>query len=195
MAILLLVALLIQSVPSAPAASIQRPNFSGDWTDRTFFGRAPLGFINERSICQLPPEVSPRLTPAPDSLAEGDQVTPIGSFEGRLTIQQSDAQMVVGRTYSGTLGRGKYADVFKLDGTESVTTIGVVRSATRSRWEGASLVVDHQLRWDANGREVGCNVRETFSLDDPDTLRIVAFNSEAVGNTTSTQTWGRAPRR
>jgi len=172
---------------------VQRPDFTGEWILDGFMGRGPLGFKDpreNRALCQMPsvPAGVPAME-SPDGSAE--QMQSIGNVDGQISIKQSATEMSVERRYSGSLGGGTHKDVFKLDGTESVTTVGSVRSTTRVRWEGAALVAAHQLRWTASAKEVGCNIQETFTLTDTNTLRIEAVNNEAENVTSSRQTYVR----
>lgn len=180
----------------APSAA-QPPNLTGVWVLDGFFGAGPLGFRNFRSVCELPADKAVVAVKAfaevggPAEMPGDDQLQSIGNVEGELTINQSPTQVTVERKYSGSLGGGTHKDIFKLDGSESVTTVGVVKSMTRSRWDGASLVVDHQLRWTVESKEVGCNVRETYSLKDPNTLSLLATNNERETASTANQTYVR----
>jgi len=177
----------------APAAT-QVPNFAGAWELDSFMGRAPLGFRNERAICELPGAPRPAahlLEDAADSMT-GDaggleQMTPFGTVEAELTIAQSATEITIDRRYGGSLGKSQYKDVFKLDGSENVLTAGQITSRTRSRWEGVTLVVDHSLNWGKAPNDGTCQVRETFSLDAAGTLHIVATNAAADRVMTSRQ--------
>jgi len=180
----------------APLAA-QPTNFSGVWVLEGFFGSGPLGFRNFRSVCELPGD---KASIAAESVADVSgpadspghlQLQSIGNVEGELRIDQSPTQVTVERKYSGSLGGGTHKDVFMLDGSESVTTAGVVKSSTRSRWEGPNLVVDHRLQWTVDNKEVGCNVRETFSLTDRNTLSLLATNNERDVAQTANQTYVR----
>ncbi len=189
MSILSLVLAVALIAGQPPAAAPPRPDFTGVWTLDGFMGRGPLGFRNFRSICELPGE---KMSAAGVYESPGDdQLQSIGNVEGELKINQNATQISIERRYSGSLGSGALKDILNLDGSETVNTNGIVKGTSRSRWEGAGLVVDHQLRWTADGKEVGCNVREAFVLTDTNTLSLVATNNEAEGSTTARQTYVR----
>lgn len=183
-----------------PAAT-QVPNLAGAWELDSFMGRAPLGFRNERAICELPAAPRPAaefLEDAADSMtgdADGlEQMTPFGTFEAELTIAQSATDITIDRQYGGSLGKSRYKDVFKLDGSENVLTAGQITSRTRSRWEGETLVVDHSLSWGKAPNDGACRVRETFTLDAGGTLHVVATNEAADRVMTSRQQFRKKRR-
>ena len=169
---------------------VQRPDFAGLWRLDSFLGRGPLG-SHARPICELPGRstvAAPVVLTARPSPAD-EQLAPMGTVEGELTITQSSAEITIDRRYRGSMPEGRHRSVVALDGSEHVETAGGITAHTRGRWEGGALVIEHRLRWTRAGRQEGCSVTERLTLEDG-MLHVTVTNDKE--GTRSRQQYARA---
>ena len=82
-----------------------------------------------------------------------------------MTIKQTPAQLSIDRT----MGQGNQTAVYKLDGSESVNTVGQGEAKTKATWDGAKLVMTTTQTVPARGGgdPMTVEVKEVYSVAGP----------------------------
>jgi hypothetical protein len=86
-----------------------------------------------------------------------------GGVAAQMTIKQTPAQLSIDRT----MGQGTLTAIYKLDGSESVNTVGAGEAKSKAMWEGAKLVITtaQTLPGRDGGAGINIEVKEIYNLD------------------------------
>lgn len=188
----------VSAAMSAIAAPGQArpPSFAGTWELDSMIGAAPFAFPHGRSVCgpggaPVPSGRADRSAEAPDG-STGEQVSATGeTFTATLAILQTDTTLTIERVFGGSMAKGSFNGTYSPGGTEEVNESGGLVSRTRSRWEGARLVIEGHVELKRGERRVICTVTETFETSAGGELLVLGTGEVNGLRRTSRQTYYR----